>query len=245
MTAANTTLTIVLCATLGTILKQALFPADKSSEPIQISETFPDFEDFVVENLAPGYEEEYDQYWEFQHNSFSAKHIFWIVIGGLYFSLISIPISLVYHMYIGDIEYESGTEQDSSEIRMLLQEGERLRMELKTMVALEKQAENHRQAQFLKEMDSMRNMTKDEEKHCSEFQNEMDSMKLLMKVRTGRHTHFQNAMEAAKNMINIERKRCTKFWGDMNSMKRTLEGSLMAPQKETARYPASRWVRAG
>jgi hypothetical protein len=242
MTAARTTITILICATLGTILKLTLFPAVPSFEPIPISEPFPDFEDFVVDNLA--YEEEYEPSWDFQRSSFSAKQIVWMVVGGLYFSLISIPISLVYHMYLGDRHNETDTEQESSDIRMLLQEGERLRLELKTMVALEKQAESHRQAQFLKEIDSMRNMTKDEEKQCVEFQNEMDSMKLLMKVRTGRHTHFQNAMEAAKNMINMERKRCTKFWDDMNSMKMTLRRSLSMSQKETVRHPASRWVRA-
>jgi hypothetical protein len=88
-----------------------------------------------------------------------------MVICGLCFSLISIPISLVYHRYLGDRHNETGTEQDSSEIRMVLQDGERLRLELMTMVALHKEQEDLRHAQCLKEMDSIKMNTEEERRY--------------------------------------------------------------------------------
>jgi hypothetical protein len=234
-----TRIAFVLCATLGAIFKITLYPEDPSPEPILVCEPFSDFENIAVGNLA-----ESEQSREFQRNSFSAEQIVWMVIGGLCFSLISIPISLVYHRYLGDRHNETGTEQESSEIRMILQEGEKLILELKTMVALEKQAEGHREVQFLKEMDSMKIMNKEEEKRYAEIQNELDSMKGLMNVQGAQLAQFETAMDIAKNMMNMERRRCTKFWDDVSSMKKNLDKSLSIRKKQTGRQPAAKQLPA-
>jgi hypothetical protein len=235
----STAIVVVLCATLGIILKMTLFPSILSSEPL------PDFDNFEFENLASAYEDEYEPSWEFQRSSFSADEIVRMIIRGLCFSLISIPISLVYKRCVRNRHNETGTEQESSEITMLLQEGERLRLELKTMVALGKQEGGDRQAQFPKEIESLMSMIREEEKQRAEFENEMDSMRVLMKIRTGRHVQFQNAMDAAKNMVKMERKRCTKFWNDINSMKSIMDGPLSTSKTETVRQPASIWASPG
>jgi hypothetical protein len=235
MTAKSATrLVIILCGTVGAILKITSFSADPS-EPILSSEQFSDFENIPTANIAAS-----EQSWELQRNSFSSQQIVWMVIGGLCFSLISIPISLLYHRYIGDRHNLTGTEQESKEIRMILKEGEKLILELKTMLALEKQAENHRETQFLKEMDSMKVMTKEEEKRYGEIQNELDSMKGLMKVQGVQLTQFENSMDTAKNMMNVERRRCTKFWDDMSSMKKNLDKSLSVRKKLSGRQPTSK-----
>lgn len=230
----RTTMAFVLCATLGAVLKITLLPAVAASEPV------PDSENFVVSNVASANEKESEPSWEFQRSSFSAEQIVSMVICGLCFSLISIPISMVYHRYLGERHNETGTEHDSSEIRMILQEGERLRLELMTMVALHKDQEDFRHAEYLKEMDSIKRMNKEEEKRYFELQNEVDSTKAMMKVQGVQVAQFQNAMEAAKNMISMDKKRCTKFWDDMNSMKKALERTLSIRKKETVRKSTSK-----
>jgi hypothetical protein len=234
----RTTTAFVLCATLGTILRITLFPAVPASEPI------PDSENFVVRNLASANKKESEPSWEFHRSSFSAEQIAWMIICGLFFSLISIPISLVYHRYLGDRYNETGTEQESSEIRMLLQEGEKLRLELMTMVALHKEQEDLRHAQCLKEMDSIKKMNTEEERRYIELQNEVDSTKAMMKVQGVQVAQFQNSMEAAKNMIIMDKKRCSKFWDDMNSMNKALERSLLMRKKEKVRKRGSRQFKS-
>jgi hypothetical protein len=229
----STAIVVVLCATLGMILKLTLFTSVPSSEPL------PDFDNFEFENLASAYEDGYEPSWKFPRSSFLVDEIVRMIIRVLFFSLFSIPISLVCARYAGERHSETGTDQESSEIRMLLQEGERLRQELKTMVALGKQAEGHRQAQFPKEIEALRSMIREERKQRAEFKNEMDSMRVLMKIRAGRHVQFLNAMDAAKNMIKMERKRCTNFWDDINSMTSVLDVPL-----STSRQPASRELKS-
>jgi hypothetical protein len=123
---------------------------------------------------------------------------------------------------------------------MLLQEGERLIQELKTMSALIKHAESHPEAEFPKEMDSMRNIAKEKERRYAEMQKKLDSMKALMTVQGEHLAQFKNVMDAAKNMINVEKKRCTKFSDDMSSMKTMLDKSHSMSKKETVRHPASK-----
>jgi hypothetical protein len=232
----STAIVIVLCASLGIIFKMALFPAVPSSDP------FPNSKYLEVQNLASAYEEESTPSWEFERSSSSADQVVRMLLGGLYFSLISIPIFFIYKGCVRNRHNETGTEQESSEIRMLLQEGERLIQELKTMSALMKHAESHPEAEFPEEMDSMRNIAKEEERGYVEMKEELDSMKALMTVQSEHLAQFQNVMDAARNMINMEKKSCTQFWEDINSMKNILDKSLSIRKKEAVRHPAPKLV---
>jgi hypothetical protein len=63
-----------------------------------------------------------------------------------------------------------------SQLRMLLQDGDRLMRESKATLALVKDAEDNHFAQFQKEMDSMKKMTNVENKRRTKFWDEMESM---------------------------------------------------------------------
>jgi DNA gyrase/topoisomerase IV subunit A len=142
----------------------------------------------------------------------------WMATGVLYSSLISIFIFLIYRRCIGDWCNVSGAGQELSQFRTLLQETHRLRLELQQMLALEREEEENRHEQILKEINSMKSMLKEEEKRCSEFQREINAMKSQMRVQGGEHAQFQNAIDAATNMMNIEKKRYAKFSDEINSM---------------------------
>jgi hypothetical protein len=92
---------------------------------------------------------------------------------------------------------EGGTKEKLSQLRMSLQEGNRLMPERKTTLALVKDEEDKRHA---------------------EFQNEMDSLKKLIKVQGQWHALFQYAMDSVKNTMKMENKCHTKFWDEMDSM---------------------------
>jgi hypothetical protein len=141
----------------------------------------------------------------------------------LYSSLMYIFIYLIYQIYVRDWCNGGGIWQELTQFRKLLHETHRLRLELKDMLALEKEEEETRHAQILKEMNSMKKIMKEEEKRCSEFQNEINFMKNLMKYQGGEHAQFQNAIDAATNMMNKEKKRYAKFSDEIYSMNEQLD----------------------
>jgi hypothetical protein len=220
---------IIIIALFGafTPIFKITSPPFPSSNPIQtpepVMESVPS-----VGNLPSENEEELELFLDIQRRSPSTDQIIWIVIGGLCSSLIVIPISFLYHRYLRDWRNEGGTkhEHDLSQIRMLSQEGERLSVELKSMQVLWKEEENYRHVEFLKVMNLMMNMIKEEEKCCAEVQNDVDSTKSLMTVWSGQLVQFQNSLDAARNIINMERKRRSAFWDEMNTMKTTLDTTL-------------------
>lgn len=156
----------------------------------------------------------------------------------LYSSLMYIFIYLIYQSYVRDWCKGSGIWRELSQFRKLLQETQRLRLELKNMLASEKEEEETRHAQILKEMNSMKKVMKEEEKRCSEFQNEIHFMKNLMKYQGGEHAQFQNAIDAATHMICKEKKRYAKFSAEIESLNEQLEATPLI-QKEPDSLPVS------
>jgi hypothetical protein len=114
----------------------------------------------------------------------------------------------------------------------MLQEGDGFVPELKNTLALVTDAEDHRFAQFQKEIFSRKKMMKVKDRSCAEFQNEMNSIKLLIKVQGERHDQFQNAMDSVKNTMKMENKCHSKYLDEMNSMTMTIERTPSMPMKQ-------------
>jgi hypothetical protein len=206
MTGTRTILaTFVLFGSFGTLLRETLFPPFPSfdlvpapepiqeSEPILASEPISDREEIIVVNLNSANEEESESSREFQRRSLSADQIRRIVIGGLCCRLMLLTISWIYHRCVRGWHGESDRQKKMSQSAML-HDIDNVRTEMRNMLALEKEEKDHYHAEFLKEMDSMRKVMKEEKNISAKFQNEINSKKILMKNQG----YSKNAIDAAK-----------------------------------------------
>jgi hypothetical protein len=179
-------------------------------------------------------------FWNFFQLSLSADHILWMAIGGLCSSLIGIIIRFIYDRYLRDWHIESASKHQLSQIRTMVQQGDRLRRELETSQTSRTEEEGRRHLQIMQEMNSMRGLMKKEQRRSAKFQNDLDSIKSLLKVRSGEHARCKNALDAASNAVRTETGRCNKLWNEINSMKTTLNTSPPTITIEEAPRPASR-----
>jgi uncharacterized protein YqfB (UPF0267 family) len=123
---------------------------------------------------------------------------------------------LIHHKHRRGWHREGETKQELSQLRML-QMGDGLMPETKTTLVSVKDAEEHRFAQFQKEIVSRKKVMKVKDKSWAEFQNEMNSMKMLIKVQDERHAQFQNEMNSKKMLIKVQGERHAQFQNEMNS----------------------------
>jgi hypothetical protein len=110
-----------------------------------------------------------------------------------------------------------------SQIRMWLEEGEKLRLETETRLASIEEDEDHHHAQFLKEMDSVRRVLvaegkgyaeldplamfmKAEGRRSAEMQNEMDPLAIFMKTEGKLYAELQNETDPLAIFMKAERK---------------------------------------
>jgi hypothetical protein len=138
---------------------------------------------------------------------------------------------IIYYKYLRGWHRGDEREQKLSQLRMLVKEGNSFMLELRATLALVKDAEAHRHAQFQNVMDSVRKMMMERDERCAEVQNDMDSMKMLMKVEDERRAQFQNAMDSTRNMMSMENKRRGKFRDEMDSLKKMMERTTSMPME--------------
>jgi hypothetical protein len=239
---------VAFIGTLGAIVKITFPSSDPiptpepipTSEPILTPQPTPNSEFIAFGNCPSAIEEEFVPPWGSQPRNVPGDHSLWMVIGGLCSGLVVITTWFIYHGYLQDWHMESDPKYELPQITMMMEEGDRLRREVKTLQTWGKEEEGRRHAEFLKHMNSMKAMMEEEQRRCVESQGEMDSIKSQLKVRSGEHTHCQNALDAASNVVNMERGRWNKLWDEINRMKITLDISLSTSTKEETRRPASK-----
>jgi hypothetical protein len=222
------------------------FEPTPASEQIQESESVSDSENVPVATVASAEEMESAPSWKFERRSLPTDdQNLRAVLDSLSSSLIYILTSLlmeylIRHIYRRCWRRKSGSEQMFSYLRMLLHKSTGLMSECKIELNLVKVEEDHRFAQFLKEVQSMKRIMKVRDKHFAEFQNEMNSVKMLIKFQGQKRAEFQNAMDSTKNMMKRENKCNVKFRDEIESMKMAMERKSLIPVKRTAHHSASK-----
>jgi hypothetical protein len=226
---------IALCLFFGEILEKSSFPPILAPSPIPATEPIPDFNKIAVETLARANEKKSTPPWEFLRSSLPEdEQNFWTFLRPLGYRLITTLISLMIHYfayckYRGGWQREDEAKQKLSHLRMLVQECDSSMLELTTTLALVKDAEDHRHAQFQNVMDSVRKMTNVNDKIYVEFHKDMYSKKQLMKVEDERRAQFLSAVELMKSTLNREKIRRAKFRNEMDSVKMKMERTPSMP----------------
>jgi hypothetical protein len=210
---------LTLLAGFGAVVKFLLFPSERAVEPTHGSKRM------AFWGLTST-EEHSTPWWDFQRMSPSADQSFWMFIGALCCSLVTIAVWLVRRRYRQDGHNEGRREQKPTETRVLLEMSVRITRKLKHLLEGEREEGIRCHAHFVKRMDSLRKLIEEEEERRTDHKALLESVKLLTDAWSGQHGEFDDAMNAAKNMIIMEKKLSAKYWEEMDSMKETLASSI-------------------
>jgi hypothetical protein len=240
--------TWILSACLAGILKEMLFPPVPPSKLIPAPKAIPKPNPFLapeatpvqeaiwetksipnpeptshsegiaVLTLASANEEQSVPSWESQGRNLPADYqISWTVIVGLCCS-INILTVLVYRKHLrGEIK------QQMSQIRMWLEEEDKLRLETEAMLASIKENENHHHAQFLKEMVSMRRILEAEGKRSAGLQNETDPLAMCMKGE-GKRSELKNETDPLAMYMKAVGKRSAELKNETDPLAMCMKG---------------------
>jgi hypothetical protein len=192
------------------------------SAPVSVPGQTPDSEAILDGSFASANEEQLAPSWESQRRSSPKDHqISWAVIVGLCCS-INVLTVLLYLKRVRGENRESETKQQLSEIRMWLEEGDELRQETETRLGAMKEDEDHRHAQFQREMDSMRRVRKVE----GEVYAELDPLAMYVKAEGKRSVELQNEADPLAMSMKPEGKDSSKFQNEMDPLAMSLNAEV-------------------
>jgi hypothetical protein len=186
------------------VCRAGFFPSIPAFWPVPLSENIP------VQSHITTSKMESVPCWEFQcKNSPEDQQNFREILAYLFCSLISFLISfMVYHLYYRNLRQgwyrEDETKQELSQLKMLLQKGESLILEVRGTVM------------FMEEM---------EDRLHSQFQNQTDSIKKMMQMVDENHLQLQNEMNQKKTIMNIEDECLAEFQNEVGSMEEDNDGA--------------------
>jgi hypothetical protein len=202
---------IILCLLLSTFTNELLFP-------------IPAFESGPYGNFVTGNETEMAPSWEFQWRNF-AEHTqnFWKIFAPPCIRLIGIftPLMVQYILYCKlrrSWHRREGAENELSQLRQLLQDGETLILELREELACMQKREREGRRHIQSEVCSAMKMVKVEDEQCAQLWNEMRSLNKIMILRDECYAHLRNKVKSLKVMVKKDEKCHAELLNEMCSL---------------------------
>jgi hypothetical protein len=202
---------IILYLLISTFINELLLP-------------MPTFESAPFGNFGTGNETEMAPSWEFRWRNFT-EHAqnFW----NIFAPLCVMPIGIFTLLMVQYLLYckprrswhrREGAENELSQLRQLIQDGETFMLESREELACMQKMESECCRHIQSEVCSVMQMVRIEDEQCAQLWNEMRSLNEIMILRDKCYAHLQNEMKSLKMMVKEDEKCHAKMLNEMCSL---------------------------